>query len=189
MYKLIEIIKKNLKLLLRSKSSALIVLLGPLVLILLISMAFNTTSLYDIKIGTYSGAYSELSNSIIQKLNQDEFKVINVDDRDECINRIKSNDLHVCAIFPDNLDINSKDSIEFYVDESRMNLIYIIINSISTKVSTKSTELSTALTSTLLNSINNADAKVGESSKKIVKLSVTLKDLKTSIENVKTTLE
>ena len=188
MYKLIEIIKKNLKLLLRSKSSALIVLLGPLVLILLISMAFNTTSLYDIKIGTYSGAYSELSNSIIQKLNQDEFKVINVDDRDECINRIKSNDLHVCAIFPDNLDINSKDSIEFYVDESRMNLIYIIINSISTKVSTKSTELSTALTSTLLNSINNADAKVGESSKKIVKLSVTLKDLKTSIENVKTTL-
>ena len=131
MYKLIEIIKKNLKLLLRSKSSALIVLLGPLFLILLISMAFNTTSLYDIKIGTYSGSYSELSNSIIQKLNQDEFKVVKVDDRDECTNKIKSNDLHVCAIFPDDLNINSKESIEFYVDESRMNLVYIIINSIS----------------------------------------------------------
>ena len=72
MFKLIEIIKKNFRLLIRSKSSALIVLLGPLLLILLISMAFNTSSLYDIKIGTYSGEYSELSNSIIEKLNQDE---------------------------------------------------------------------------------------------------------------------
>jgi len=188
MYKLIEIIKKNLKLLLRSKSSALIVLLGPLFLILLISMAFNTTSLYDIKIGTYSGSYSELSNSIIQKLNQDEFKVVKVDDRDECTNKIKSNDLHVCAIFPDDLNINSKESIEFYVDESRMNLVYIIINSISTKVSTKSTELSTALTSTLLNSINSADAKIGESSEKIVKLSVTLSEIKTNIESIRATL-
>ena len=81
MYKLIEIIKKNLRLLIRSKSSALIVLLGPLLLILLISMAFNTTSLYDINIGTYSGSYSELSNSIIEKLNQDEFNVIKIDSK------------------------------------------------------------------------------------------------------------
>src|SRR3989344_5840787 len=108
MYKLIEIIKKNLKLLVRSKSSAIIVLLGPLFLILLISMAFNTTSLYDIKIGAYSGAYSELSNSVIEKLNQNEFHVMKVDSRDICINSIKSNDIHVCAVFPDNLDINTE---------------------------------------------------------------------------------
>ena len=73
MFKLIEIIKKNLRLLIRSKSSALIVLFGPLLLILLISMAFNTSSLYDIKIGTYSDSYSELSNSIINNLNKNEF--------------------------------------------------------------------------------------------------------------------
>ena len=58
-------------------------------LILLISMAFNTTSLYDLKIGTYSGAYSELSNSIIEKLNQDEFNVIKVESQEKCINAIK----------------------------------------------------------------------------------------------------
>ena len=189
MFKLIEIIKKNFRLLIRSKSSALIVLLGPLLLILLISMAFNTSSLYDIKIGTYSGEYSELSNSIIEKLNQDEFNIVKVDSKDICINSIKSNDLHVCAIFPDGLDINSDEKVEFYVDQSRMNLVYIIINSISTKVSTKSTELSTALTSKLLNSINTADKKVDEMSGIVTQLSVDLEEVKESVDDVKDKLD
>jgi ABC-type multidrug transport system permease subunit len=188
MYKLLEIIKKNLRLLVRSKSSALIVLFGPLFLILLISMAFNTTSLYDIKIGTYSGAYSELSDSIINKLNNDEFSVIKIDSKDGCINSIKSNDLHVCAIFPDNLDISTEASIEFYVDKSRINVVYIIINSISTKISTRSTELSTALTSTLLESINNADTKINEMSGTVTQISVDLKEIKSTINSVQSSL-
>ena len=188
MYKLIEIIKKNLKLLLRSKSSALIVLLGPLFLILLISMAFNTTSLYDIKIGTYSGEYSSLSDSITEKLSDDEFKVIRMNSADDCINSIKSNDLHVCAVFPDNLGINTEEKIEFYVDKSRINLVYIIINSISTKISTKSTELSTALTSTLLDSINTADSEIDDLSGIVTQLSVDLKEIKSDVDSVQGTL-
>jgi len=188
MFKLIEIIKKNFRLLTRSKSSALIVLLGPLLLILLISMAFNTTSLYDIKIGTYSGAYSELSNNIVEKLNQDEFNVVMMNSQDECINSIKSNDLHVCAVFPDDLGVNSDESIQFYVDQSRMNLVYIIINSISTKVSVTSTELSTALTNTLLNSINTADTKIGEMSGIVKQLSVDLEEVKENVGDVQTVL-
>jgi len=188
MYKLLEIIKKNLRLLIRSKSSALIVLLGPLLLILLISMAFNTTSLYDLKIGTYSGDYSELSESIIDKLNQDEFNIIRMNSKEDCINSIKSNDLHVCAIFPDGLNVNSEGSIEFYVDKSRMNLVYIIINSISTRVSTKSSELSTALTTTLLNSINSADTKINQISGIVTQLSVNLKEIKEDVDSVQGSL-
>lgn len=188
MYKLLEIIKKNLRLLIRSKSSALIVILGPLLLILLISLAFNTTSLYDINVGTYSGDYSDLSNSIIDKLDQDEFNLIKIKSREECINSIKSNDLHVCAIFPDGLNVNSERSIEFYVDNSRMNLVYIIINSISTRVSTQSSELSTALTTTLLNSINIADSKINEMSGIVTQLSIDLKDIKSNLDATKDNL-
>ena len=188
MYKLTEVIKKNLRLLIRSKSSALIVLVGPLLLILLISMAFNTSSLYDIKIGTYSGEYSSLSDSITEKLSDDEFKVIRMNSADDCINSIKSNDLHVCAIFPDNLGINTEEKIEFYVDKSRINLVYIIINSISTKISTKSTELSTALTSTLLDSINTADSEIDDLSGIVTQLSVDLKEIKSDVDSVQGTL-
>ena len=148
-------------------------------------MAFNTSSLYDIKIGTYSGAYSDLSNSIMDKLNKDEFNVIKINSMEECVNSIKSNDIHVCAVFPDNLDVNSEKSIEFYVDKSRMNLVYLIINSISTKVSTKSEELSTALTSTLLNSINNADTKLNEMYGKVAMLSIDLKEIKSNVDSAR----
>src|SRR3989344_1259944 len=159
MNKLFEILRKNILLLVRSKTSALIVLLGPLVLILLISTAFNTTSLYDIKIGAYSDSYSSLSNSI------------------------KTNDIHVCAIFPSDLTIESEENIEFYVDTSRLNLVYVVLNSISSKVSTKSTELSTALTSTLVATIENADSKIAESSGRIIILSAKLTEIKEQISS------
>jgi len=161
MIKIIEIIKKNFRLLLRSRTSALIVLLGPLILMLLIGFAFNTTSLFDIKIGTYSSSYSELSSSIITKLEDDQFTVVKVDSEQKCIDMIKSNDVHVCTIFPPNLNVRTSDKITFYVDKSRLNFVYIILDRISSKIATKSTELSTALTNRLLTSITNTNAKLG----------------------------
>ncbi len=160
MIKIIEIIKKNFRLLLRSRSSALIVLLGPLILMLLIGFAFNTSSLFDIKIGTYSKGYSELSNSIVTKLQDEQFKVIKIDSEQRCIDMIKSGDIHVCTIFPPNLNVKTSDKIIFYVDKSRLNFVYIILDRISSKIATKSTELSTALTNRLLTSINGANKKL-----------------------------
>ena len=166
MTKLTEIIKKNFRLLLRSKMSALIVLVGPLILMLLIGFAFNTTSIFDIKIGTYSSAYSELSDSIVTKLQDDQFRVVKVESEERCIDMIKSGDIHVCTIFPPNLNLQTSDKIVFHVDQSRLNFVYIILDRISSKVATKSTELSTALTNRLLTSINNANTKL-DASKKI----------------------
>src|SRR3989344_5690430 len=166
MIKIIEIIKKNFRLLLRSRTSALIVLVGPLILMMLIGFAFNTTSIFDIKVGTYSSSYSELSDSIVTKLQDDKFRVLKIDSEETCIEKIKSGDLHVCTIFPANLNIKSTDKITFYVDQSRLNFVYIILDRISSKIATKSTELSTALTNRLLTSINNANAKL-DTDKKI----------------------
>ncbi len=160
MIKLFEIIKKNFMLLIRSRSSALIILFGPLILMLLIGFAFNTTSLFDIKVGTYSSSYSELSDSIVTQLQDEQFKVIKVDSEKLCVDMIKSGELHVCTVFPADLTIKSSDKILFYVDKSRINFVYIILDRISTKISTKSNELSTALTNRLLTSINNVNAKL-----------------------------
>src|SRR3989344_8325323 len=113
MSKLLEIIKKNIKLLIRSRSSALIVLFGPLVLMLLIGLAFNTSSLFDIKIGTYSSSYSELSNSIVNVLKDEQFKVTEVENEQKCVDMIKTGELHVCTIFPADLSLQSTDKIIF----------------------------------------------------------------------------
>ena len=184
MSKLFEIIKKNIKLLIRSKSSALIVLLGPLALMLLIGLAFNTSSLFDIKVGTYSASYSELSNSIVEKLQDEQFKVIKVQDEQRCIEMIKTGELHVCTIFPPDLSLKTNDKIVFHVDKSRINFVYIILDRISGKIATKSTELSTALTSRLLTSLNNANTKLNEKSSSVVSLSASLSESKSSLTNV-----
>ena len=65
MYNLLNIIGKNFKILIRSKLSALIILLAPLLIVFLVGMAFNSSELYGINVGTYSPSENELTNSIL----------------------------------------------------------------------------------------------------------------------------
>ncbi len=62
------VILKNFKIIFRSKSSALVIIFGPLVVMVLITMAFNNSSLFDVPLASYSEGYSPLSNQIIENL-------------------------------------------------------------------------------------------------------------------------
>ncbi|MBU1204011.1 MAG: ABC transporter permease [Nanoarchaeota archaeon] len=185
----LEILKKNFKLLLRSKTSALIVFLGPLILMLLISLAFNSSSLYDISIGTYSSSYSELSNSLIEKLEGDAYNVVKIDNEESCKNSVKDGTVHICAVFPPDMNIQTEGNIVFYVDESRMNLVWSIIGSISTKISTKSTELSTILTTKLMNALQKTEEIVSQEGNNIVSIKTKLVDIKNVVSEVESDLD
>ena len=148
-----NIILKDIKLLIRSKSSALIVILGPLALIFLVGMAFNTSSLYNLKIATYSESYSEITNSLIENLKDQQYNVVKADSEANCIEGIKLGEYHVCTIFPKDMDIQNENNIIFYVDESRVNLAAIISNTIFSKVASKAEELSLSLTGELLTTL------------------------------------
>ena len=153
MVKLLSIIKKDFKILIRSKSSALIVLVGPLLLILLVGSAFNTSSFTDIKIGTYSESYNELTNSIISKLEGDNYKITKLDNEDNCIGGVKSNTINICIVFPADLNPQSDEEIELYVDQSRINLVYAIKGAITAEVAEKSKEVSEDLTGIIVNQL------------------------------------
>ncbi|MDD5649486.1 MAG: ABC transporter permease [Candidatus Nanoarchaeia archaeon] len=150
-----NIIIKNLRLLIRGKSSSLVVILGPLLLIFLVGMAFNTSSLYDLRLGVYTPSYSELTNSLVGNLKTD-FLVTELDKQEDCINGVKTGEFNVCAVIPGNLEITTKESIIFYVDYSRVNIVYNIISVVSEELASKSTQLSTELTTDLLTRLNNA---------------------------------
>lgn len=165
--KLRYIIKKDLLLLFRSKTSSLIVFLGPLLIIALVGLSFNTSSMYNIKIGSYSDSYSEMTESVIQNLNDQEYKVIKAISQTDCINGVKMGDYHVCVIFPANMNVNNDvtNEIIIYVDESRMNLAYLISNSIFSKISSKEEELSLSLTKDLVDTINYAKTELNNKDK------------------------
>lgn len=155
MNKLLHLVLKDLKILLRSKSSSLIVIIGPLLVIFLLGIAFNNSSSYTINIGTYSEQYSNLSESLISKLSMNDFNVEKLQTKDDCIEGIKNSQYHACIEFPKDLkvDQNIEQEINFYVDPSKINLVYIIINTFSSKVSEKSDELSLNMTNVLLDKI------------------------------------
>ncbi len=182
--KLFYIIKKNFKLLTRNKGSALVVLLGPLVLMLLISLSFNNSTLFDIKIGAYSESYSELSESVLAQLEDEQYKVVKLESEQECIDSVKSENLQLCLSIPKDLDVKSSESLTFYVDNSKINLVYLITNTISSKISLKSEELSTDLTTQIVNVLNDANVKIAAESPNIPSVETTLSSTESKIAEV-----
>lgn len=168
---LYSIIKKNLKLILRSRSSALIVILGPLLISILVGTAFNTSNFYGIKVGVYSSSYSSLSESILQEISSKQFIVTKIDSQDACINSLKNGEIHVCAIFPPNLEAGSTEDIIFYVDQSRVNLVYAIIDVISKGVSVRSEQVSLELTKIILDVLDRTNNEISDKGQVVSDLS------------------
>ncbi len=155
MNRIISIIKKNLKLLVRAKSSALIVVLGPLLLIFLVGLAFDNTQAYQVSIGTYSEGYNELSTSFIENLKESQFRVEAFPTEELCIDAIKQGKVHTCMVFPPGLQIGKEGSnqITFHIDYSRINLVWSILDTVSGHVTERSSQISLNLTNTVLNAL------------------------------------
>ncbi len=183
------LLKKNLKLILRSRSSATIFFLGPLIIIFLVSAAFNTSSLFNIKIGTYSDSYSELSESLILELGQKQFIVEKLSSKEKCLDDLKNNLVHVCAVFPPNLQVGSPENLEFFVDNSKVNLVWIIVDAVSKRVTTKSTELSQLLANNLLTTLSSTNEKLSQKAPVLSSIVTSNKDLETKFTQISASLE
>ena len=154
--KLTSIIKKNFKLLIRSKTSAFTVLVGPLLIILLVGLVFSGKTSYDLSIGYYTPMHNNLTASFIGALEQGHYYIQEFDSEQDCIKKIEQGVIHTCIIFPRNFQISNEQSNElrFSVDNSRMNLVYKVIDSVSGLLEVESKELSYSLTQVLLSRIN-----------------------------------
>ncbi len=153
----LAILKKNFKLLLRSKSSAVIIILGPLLIVLLIGFAFsNSESQLSLSVGVYSEDYSELTESIVDKL-ADKFTVYQFESISGCVKYVRRGKTHLCIFFPPDMDVRgNSNEITFYVDYSRINVVWMILDVITEKISSESADISTQLTDILLKKLEMA---------------------------------
>jgi ABC-type multidrug transport system permease subunit len=188
MAKLISIIRKNFKILIRSKSSALIILVGPLLLILLVGSAFNTTSFSNINIGTYSESYNDLSNSIILKLEDDSYVITKLEDKETCVEGVKTGATHLCAIFPGNLDVKTQEEIELYVDQSRINLVFAIKSAITRNVAEKSDELSKDLTGIIVSQISQTGTELKAKRDQLLNIQNLNSNVRTEIDSLQSSI-
>lgn len=152
MFRLIELIKKNFKLLVRAKVSALVIFLGPLLLVSLLGLAYSQSSGFVLSASVYSGGYSELSESLIGKMINQDFRVERESSRDSCIGSVKRGDTQACIIFPAGMSVEKdvSNEITFYVDYSQINLVWLMLDVMSARVSERSEEISRELTGDIL---------------------------------------
>ena len=154
MKKTFVILKKNLLILLKSRLWVLVVIVSPLLAIFLTGIAFDNLNQYKINIGIYSKDYSELKNSYIAKLNTEQFRTIKSKSEAECIDNIKIGLAHTCVVFPDKLEIGAKNKpIVIYIDYSKLNLAWIVRDTLFSKVEERSTEITKQLTGNILSKL------------------------------------
>lgn len=146
------VILKNFRTIFRSRSSAFIIILGPLLVMILVGMAFNNSSLFDIRIGSYSEGYSVLSDQMVQQLDDKGYAVIKTNSTLECLTGVKSGEYNLCLVFPANMTIgnNFTNEINFYVDPSRINIVDSITADINKEVTKRSENISLELTNTIV---------------------------------------
>ena len=163
--KIFYILSKNMRLLVRSKLSALIFFFGPLLLVFLVALAFNTSTLYDLNVATYSESYSELADSIIDDLVESQYNVLKFDSQEECIDAVKSGSFQVCLKFPSTMvvDNSANNIIQIFVDNSRLNIAYLISSQVSTRVSVEASELSEDLVTDILTVLDTTNTEVVQS--------------------------
>ena len=157
--------KKNLKLLIRSKSSALIVIFAPLLIILILGLSYNTSAQYGLNIGIYSSSFTEDVTSFISILEEEDFKVVKYETSvEECIEDIKQGLVHTCVSLPESLNVedNVQKEVTFHIDPSRVNLVWMIQETVKTKFNLKSQEISKELAQNILTSFISTKEGISE---------------------------
>jgi len=161
--KLLKIIAKNFKILMRSKASAFVVIVGPLLIIGLISLALSNTQEYSLTIGVISHG-GDFSNQFVSELKEAGYSVINYDNMDKCVQDVKTQMANICVGLPENFKVEDgkTNNIDFYVDQSRVNIVETVVSSVSNTLGGQSDEIALSLTQKLLDSLNYASEELNK---------------------------
>ena len=181
---------KNLKLLFRSKSSALIVVFAPLLLILVLSMAYNTSTV-GLNIGVYSSAFSDDVNTFVSTLQEQDFRIITYTSSiEDCVADMKVGAVHTCILLPEQLKVedNIAKEVTFYIDPTKINLVWMIQEVVGEKFDLKSQQLSQELAGGLISSLTETREKVGSRQSEVQQAKEKVAAASSAVGSAKSTL-
>jgi ABC-type multidrug transport system permease subunit len=170
MIKILTIIKKNLLILLNSKISSLILILGPIFLILIVGSGLSSTGLKDIQTEIYISEQSEFTDNFMENLRQRSFQISESTSLDECVNKVKNSNKNLCIELkksdfelPEDLNLDKEEleksgigySLDLHVDFSRQRIVWGIINTVKGVVEDYSSNIRSGASIKLKNSMDN----------------------------------
>ncbi|MFT4312808.1 MAG: ABC transporter permease [Candidatus Woesearchaeota archaeon] len=159
--KIIKLIDKNFKLILRSKVSSLIIFFGPLLVLFLAGFAFSSSDDLDLQIGVHYFNETNLTVQFIDSLSE-RFIVFEYDERQDCIDDVRSLVRNGCIGFSPDFELadGSENIVTLYVDNSQVNIVDLIQNSINSVIFAQTSTISADLTTVLLTSINDVSQRL-----------------------------
>jgi len=163
-----SLVEKDLKILFRSKVSFVVIILMPLLIVLASGYGFSSSKLSGISIATYSESYSNISENILINFEEHEFSSMKYDSLDSCVNSVKSSKNQICIFFPKNLSYEDNDEeVVFYVDYSRTNLAYNLINLVNEEISSEASDFGVILVQNLIDNLNSVKTSLNEEKEQI----------------------
>ena len=171
-----------MKILARSKGSALVVLLAPLIIVFIIGIGFMDDAEQRLNIGVHIQEESELTRRYVQAFNTTEYNLITYETEERCTSAISEGIIVLCAVFSEDFQMRdgAKNELTFHVDESRINLVDRLIASFSASLGTETAEISEEIAEQLLNVVALTYTEVEESLAKII---ITRAQIQTAITN------
>ncbi|PIN86582.1 hypothetical protein COV19_03625 [Candidatus Woesearchaeota archaeon CG10_big_fil_rev_8_21_14_0_10_44_13] len=160
--RLLFIIWKNLKLIFRSWTSIMLVVIGPLLLIAIIGFAFRGDDVSGIKIGIYAKDTAQVKD-VVNALYSKGALVYYYSTPGRCMGDVEEERLHLCARFSDDFFIGKSGSnefsagdVNFYYDNSKMNLVNSIVNFVKDNLAIQSEQITLESTKEILTNIEDA---------------------------------
>lgn len=185
---LLAIIMKNFKLVFRSKTTALIILIGPILIIAIVGTAFNSSGLNDIRVGVYNPKPTSQTGEMMRAISSSSFIIQRFEDKEKCIDGVRQTDLHVCMAFPENFNLENmtqQNQIEFFVDFSKINLVWMIWDVMQSQIRGKSQQLSRAFTETMLDKLKETASAIDSNKGALVQISTNGKNMSMKLDSMK----
>lgn len=130
----IEMFKKNIKILVNNKVSFSILFLGPILLLLLMTLMYYNENSYSFQVGVINSIGSETEEIINSELNLNGFYIVNYDSKNQCIVALQEARVQSCIIYPENFNIEKgrENEIIILVDNSKAQVKEVVENILRT---------------------------------------------------------
>ncbi len=193
------IILKNLRRMIGSKVSMVILFFMPLSILLIVGGAYKNVGDLSVDIGFIPQDNSLISENLYRALEPQHFNILKLDSVDRCTILLKQGKVDACIEL---VTSGGKAEMFFYVDYSKINLVHIIVPLLSRKVEEESEDLRLvfveSLSEKMSNSLHNvqdikkdytnAFSEFGQSSS-LEDITQNLKSSKDSINSARSSLE
>lgn len=187
------IIKKNILILIHSRLSAAILIIGPLALVIILNTALGGAELKNIGAAIFIPQNDSQISKVIEGLEKKGFNLIETSKKEECKKKVLSSETNVCIILEKE---GERYILTTFLDPSKQNVIWRVYNLIEKTVEENSIELRREKIDlleekidTYLQKIKEVNTKASEASDQLLRIKEVIRDTETKIKEKRITFE